>query len=323
MNLKQLNSYLKNINEIEQIQLREQKNINDLNLSFNQLRVPKILKEDFFKDGSIFVSKHHRFSYMPSHTHDFIEINYMHSGECIQYINEVPITLKAGQLLLMDKDIVQRIDYVGENDILINILLQDDSLSTDIINNLAKSQSIVSEFLLNASNKERDHNNFLFFDSAKNDKLQALIQNLMVEAFSTDRHRNQSLKLYMSLIFIELMKLMELQTHTDGDADNYQIFELVKYIEDHFTTITLEQLAHHFGYNKNYLSNKLKKKVGKTFLELVTIIRMKIAYDLVRESNYSMEEIAYQVGYENPSYFYKIFKKTYQVTPLQLRKKQK
>lgn len=321
MELSELDLFLRSFDEIEIIQKNTQTNINDMNLPYGFEAVPKMPASRFFEKGDIFVNKHHRFSIMPPHTHDFLEINYMYAGSCTQYINNQKIHLDTGQLLLLDKDIVQQIEYVDEGDILINILVKEESLSTEIITQSIRSQSIVSDFLLNASNRDTSHNHFLLFDASKHEKIHVLLKNLIVEGLNDDSYRNQSMKLYLSLIFIELTKILHQETFQSITVDNMETIDLLTYIEKNYTNLTLENLAAAFDYNSNYLGNKIKQQTGKTFVELLTEKRLTVALELITETNLSIAAIAEEIGYENPSYFHKIFKKNYKETPLQFRKK--
>ncbi len=323
MELSELDSVLRTPNEIEVIQKETHKNINDLNLPYEFEAIPKMPAHSFFEKGDIFVNKHHRFSAMPAHTHDFLEINYMYSGSCTQYINGQKIRLETGQLILLDKDIVQEIDYIGEDDILINILVKEESLSTGIITSSIRSQSIVSNFLLNASHKDTSHDHFLVFDATRHEKIHALLKNLIVEGLSEERYRNQSMKLYLSLIFIELTKILQQETLASINVDNMEIIDILSHIEKFYKDLTLSKLAKTFDYNANYLGNKIKHEVGKTFIELVTEKRLNVAHELITETGLPITSISEEIGYENPSYFYKRFKERYQISPLQLRKKVK
>ena len=84
---------------------------------------------------------------------------------------------------------------------------------------------------------------------------------------------------------------------------------MLLYIEKNYETITLEKMAKYFGFNANYLSSYLKKKTGYTFVKLVQIQRINVAAEYLAFTNAPIEDIALKVGYENPSYFYKIFRK--------------
>lgn len=67
------------------------------------------------------INKHPRFSYTPAHTHHFIELNFLFNGQCTQRLNGDVFHLEKGQLLLLDSKVIQQIDYVGAEDILIDL----------------------------------------------------------------------------------------------------------------------------------------------------------------------------------------------------------
>lgn len=95
MNHQELDQYLRTVNEIETKQLQTRENVNDIwpeewpeewiGEDGTYFRMPDSL---FFEQGPIHVRKHNRFAPMPLHLHNFIEMNYIYSGSCVQWINE-------------------------------------------------------------------------------------------------------------------------------------------------------------------------------------------------------------------------------------------
>ena len=98
--------------EVEKLQKLTGKNINTMNLNYHRSIVPEIPKADFFQVSNIAVTKHARYSYTPAHTHHFIELNYMFNGNCTQRLNGETFHLKKGNLLLLDRKVIQQIYYV-------------------------------------------------------------------------------------------------------------------------------------------------------------------------------------------------------------------
>ena len=80
-------------------------------------------------------------------------------------------------------------------------------------------------------------------------------------------------------------------------------------------------MATNFGFNPNYLSAYLKKNTGLTFIKLVHLQRINVAAEYLANTVVAIEQIALKVGYENPSYFYKIFKKTMGCSPKEYRQR--
>ena len=78
-------------------------------------------------------------------------------------------------------------------------------------------------------------------------------------------------------------------------------------------------MAEHFHLSEPYISKYIKDKSGKTFGDFVQGIRMKKARTLLKNSNMTVENIAYTVGYQNVEHFNRLFKKKYNMTPIQYR----
>ena len=95
--------------------------------------------------------------------------------------------------------------------------------------------------------------------------------------------------------------------------------EMLNYIQANYQTVTLKDMADEFHLSEPYISKYIKDKSGKTFGDLVTNAKMKKAKTLLRNSNMTVEAIAYAAGYQNVEHFDRQFKKIYQLTPLEYR----
>lgn len=319
MNFSELKEFLWKENPIEMEQRLQGYNVNDQNLPFDKEVTPKMPKSHFFSEGNIFINKHHRYSAMPDHTHEFVEFNYMLSGSCIQYVNEEKVVLSAGEILLLDKEIVQRIEPLGKDDILINILLKDDSISTDILVNMVKTNGIVNEFLMNASNQYGKHDAYLHFHTGKNLEVQQTLQQLILEYYNKRRYYMRAVNLQLSLLLINLSRSFEAENLEDQQPEDEEIIQILRYIERNYQKVTSKDLATKFRYNANYMSNKLKRETGHTFQELLNTTRYHAALQFMQETTMSFEEIAYEIGFASLPSLYKLFSRFTDKTPKELR----
>lgn len=98
-----------------------------------------------------------------------------------------------------------------------------------------------------------------------------------------------------------------------------RMIEIMNYVQANYIDITLDDLAEKFYLSKPYISKYIKEKSGMTFGELVKKIRMKKAKALLKSSNMTVENIALSVGYQNVEHFNRLFKKAYNMTPMQFR----
>lgn len=99
-----------------------------------------------------------------------------------------------------------------------------------------------------------------------------------------------------------------------------RIVDIMRYIQNHYKDVTLEELSSNFHLSRPYLSKYIKEHTGNTFQEIVKQARMKKAQVLLKETNQTVETIASRVGYETVEHFNRLFKKAYGMTPVQFRR---
>jgi AraC-like DNA-binding protein len=85
---------------------------------------------------------------------------------------------------------------------------------------------------------------------------------------------------------------------------------------------SVTDIADQLFISPRYLSDVLKQETGKTALELIHIFLISEAKNLLRLGEKGVAEIAYHLGFENASYFTKLFKKQTGLRPLEFRKSQ-
>src|SRR5690625_593044 len=89
-----------------------------------------------------------------------------------------------------------------------------------------------------------------------------------------------------------------------------------EYIKKHYSNeVTLEDVAILVNLSPNYFSNLFKEEFGETFIELLTRTRMERARELIEENAHSLKEISFLVGYKDPNYFSRVFKRFYDCSP--------
>lgn len=105
-------------------------------------------------------------------------------------------------------------------------------------------------------------------------------------------------------------------------SQSYIISQIIYYIENNYQDdISLTYLANEMNMNYSYVSNLFSKKQGITFSEYVMKIRLEKAKYLLVNTNDKVNEIALKVGFKDVKYFYKSFKKYYNITPTEMRDK--
>jgi two-component system response regulator YesN len=99
------------------------------------------------------------------------------------------------------------------------------------------------------------------------------------------------------------------------------IHQIKQYITEHFhEDISLDALGKKVGLSPIYISKIFKEKLGVNYIDFLTECRIGKAKKLMSDPEKSIKEITYEVGYHEPNYFSKVFKKICGVSPKEYRK---
>ena len=111
--------------------------------------------------------------------------------------------------------------------------------------------------------------------------------------------------------------LIPLTSVANNNTDTNFLKNMTDIIEAHFSdsNLSVDFLTEQMGISRSSLYNKIKALTDKTPNELIQIMRLKKAAQLLRENKYRINEICYMVGFNNPSYFSKCFYKQFGMKP--------
>ncbi|AGT33538.1 AraC family transcriptional regulator [Geobacillus genomosp. 3] len=94
------------------------------------------------------------------------------------------------------------------------------------------------------------------------------------------------------------------------------------YIDRHYAEpLTLDDVAEYIGMSPYYFSKLFKEHFGVTFIDYVTNVRIERAREALAHTDQSLKEICFSVGYNDPNYFSRVFKKQTGLSPSEYRKK--
>lgn len=97
-----------------------------------------------------------------------------------------------------------------------------------------------------------------------------------------------------------------------------EIVKAMEYVNHHYMKpIRVKEVARLVHLNENYFSTVFAKETGKTFSQYVSEVRIEKAKQLLQQEAYTWTEVGELVGFENPKYFTKVFKRSLGVTPKQ------
>jgi two-component system, response regulator YesN len=122
-------------------------------------------------------------------------------------------------------------------------------------------------------------------------------------------------------IFIdEISKVLATNSDMPKKKGNKKIEEIIEFIDSHLNEdLTLTYVAEQMDLSSYYLSKVFKKELGVNFVKYVTERKMEKAKALLKDIEIPIVNIAFEMGFPEPSYFTKVFKKIENMTPTQYR----
>lgn len=119
----------------------------------------------------------------------------------------------------------------------------------------------------------------------------------------------------------EFTGIMEAYRDQCKNTDTRSVRQAKQFIQKHFAEqINLEVVSSQIGLNPAYFSNMFKKATGQNFMNYLTEVRVENAKMLLTQSERELADIVEDVGYSDPKYFSKVFKRSVGLTPAEFRR---
>jgi len=264
----------------------------------------------------IAIRPHTRFVHFPKHTHNFVEIVYMCSGKTTHIVNGNRVELNEGELLFLCQGAEQEILPAQTDDIGVNFIVLPEFFDSSI-RMLGEEDTPLKKFLVDCLKNDRTGTGYLHFEVSDILPIQNLVENLIwTLVFDTPNKRNIN-QTTMGLLFLQLVN------HTDRLISNQSedmLVAVLRYIEENYKEGSLGELSKLLHYDISTLSREIKSKTGKNYIELVREKRLSQACFMLKNTDMSIDEIARKIGYENVSFFFRLFKGCYGISPRRYRK---
>ena len=153
--------------------------------------------------------------------------------------------------------------------------------------------------------------------------MQNLIENLVWTLLHHQSNKRSINQITMGLLFLQLMNYTERVQVGEQYFEQEILLGVYRYIEEHYREGSLSELAEELHYDFYTLSRMIRRLTGKNYTELVQNKRITQAAYLLETTGLSVADIGERVGYENMSYFHRIFKERYGISPKKYRVEKK
>ncbi len=231
----------------------------------------------------------------------------MYIDDMVNFSNDIPIFISEMEIKLIDKitsSNLENIDYYFL-EIVNNILEQKLDPNTIKVKILDLIYRIIEEI-----NKVSEGNEEAVYELSSH----------MREILQSKREKEM-------LKYIHKVgdKLFSLLRKNEGESSTKRsINQALNYIENNYKKdISLKTVAKEVGLSLYYFSHLFKEEIGVSFVSYLNEFRIKKAKELLGNSKLNIAEISFEVGYNDPNYFTRVFKEYENLTPSEFRTKLK
>ena len=259
----------------------------------------------------IAVRTHTRFVHFPSHRHNFIEVLYVCQGQLVNIIGGKEVVIQKGELLFLNQFTRHEILPAGEEDIAINFMILPEFF--DVAYTMAGNNNVLADFLVNVLRQDEERGEYLHFKVAEVLQIQNLLENIIYSLVTGKGDQNRINQTTIFLYLLESVQYAEMRL--PNQYENMIAMTTLDYIEQQYRTATLTELCEKLHLPMHVLSKMIRKNTGFNFKELLQRKRLNKAAELMCETDLPVSDVIAAVGYENGSYFHRVFKEHYHMTP--------
>lgn len=265
------------------------------------------------------IIRDYEFNMVEKHMHDNYEIYYLLEGERNYFIEKQTYLVRKGSLVFVNRHLIHKTSSANNSSYHDRILIE--------LHAEPFASFFNSTLEVNLDDFFKYQTGVIELSPAGKEYIEALLNSISTDI--KDKKTGYKLSVYskLSSLLLYAMKCplnKPTYLHTMNTCQNNKyskVDEVATYITANFNTVSsLNEIAQKFYISKSYLSRVFKEVTGFTVNEYINTARIRQAQALLEDSSLNISEISRAVGYDNLTYFEKMFKKHTETTPLKYRK---
>ena len=253
------------------------------------------------------------------HSHDFLEFAYVREGSAVQYFNNEPIRVCAGDFFMINYGEKHKYSPDGDNPFtVLNLLFKPEFLDPSLKGCRGFRDLVAfSGIGCNYFNLLASPTGVIFHDDSG--EVLELVERMSREYRGSMPKRSELLRAYLTELLI--LTLRKIYNSDSLDCDNRILCPILDYLNQHYgEPVTLREIGERMGYTHTYLSTLFSQKVGVPFNRYLQNLRIAAACHLLAETEKSVEEIAAECGYHDLKFFRSVFRARLRLTPSDFRR---
>jgi AraC-like DNA-binding protein len=280
----------------------------------------RLRKKDFFEDPTLPLQVYIRDPQpeFPMHSHDFDELVIILKGTAMHVINDQQFPIKGGDVFVISQN--YRHQYQEMHGLaLANILYDPDALGISQwdIRALPGFHALFS--LEPAFRSQHNFRSHLQLSERELNRVNEMVHDLTRET----GQRNPGYRVMAKGLFMQLAVALSRAYSakpTEESIDLLRIGDAIAHIETHYTDkITLDELAKKSHLSQRHFTRVFQECIGRSPIDHLMHVRCQKAADLLRGTDRTITDIAFECGFTDSNYFTRCFRKTMNMTPRQFR----
>lgn len=273
----------------------------------NILNITKLVTVHYFEYDKDFVFE--------GESHDFWEMVYVDNGEVIITADKEEFTLKEGELYFHRPSEFHKVRANGKTS-------ANAFVATFVCSSAVMKLFIKRKMTLPQGLKSFLTNVILETQNAFDLSLHNPYQNSLIPKTNSPLGSQQLVRIYLETLLILLLRQKDETGHlpiiisSKETMGNHIAAQIIDFMEAHLgENLSLNKICDTVNYGKTYVSTIFKETTGYSVIEYYNILKIARAKKLLRESNDSITHIAESLGFNDPRYFSRSFKKVTGMTP--------
>ncbi|WP_164821544.1 AraC family transcriptional regulator [Paenibacillus koleovorans] len=248
-----------------------------------------------------------------THYHSNYEIFYLVSGSLTYFVEDRTYAVREGDLVFIDENVLHRTSYRDRME-------YERVLITFKASYIDPSYMLYSPVLFEPF---RQPHHVVRLSLQDRLFVQELLDKLVREVSLQETGYEMYAKQLLSELLLAAGRMMRRTPQTSfghPSPVHAKLSRIVQFLNQHYeSTLSLQQVAGHFGISAAYLSRTFRTITGFHFVEYLNLVRVREAGRLLAGTDLKLAEVAARAGFESLNHFGRLFKRTMRMTPLQYR----
>ncbi|MBM7564139.1 helix-turn-helix domain-containing protein [Paenibacillus sacheonensis] len=288
-----------------------------------------IFKGDMFfnqNDFPFFIERYiiQKNEYIPSHTHDFIELVFVVEGSALHEMSGNAYQLAAGDVFVVEPNVYHSYTCAPDKDAIVYNVLFDAAFLQREMEVLQQMPSFINFFYL-VPFLRKSHSFVPYHPLQPTQKVQ--IQSHLQTIYEEFKQRREGYQLVIKTRWIECLVWLSRFHQENRDSglrpsvsDRAWMDSIIHYVDQHYyQPLTLQQLSRLSGMSVSSFTAKFKEAAGMSLLDYKHTVQIRHASTLLLTSDKKVLDIAHETGFGDISFFNRIFRKHTGFSPREFR----